>query len=373
MKTYKIRLTALTPIVLTQRESQQLIKGIDFNVDDNGKFTLEGDYAYRPSMLGNVVDVSKITTVYAAYYNGSHYYIPGSTIKGNILKHIENNRGTIPGSEIQISDFKLLNLENVKITNKMTKFMYQHNVQFSGDRVKKDNNNLTAPNHKIFQQKVAFPNVGVMYFEEGAIFEGKVRVSEASESIFVEQVLNEANNFDFIVGYKSVMERLKAREVSVYKFDGSSEIKTKLKQKQLKLNYQAFYGNPGKSKTYITKQCKSLLDESVELNVDFKKEEESGVAYHEIKIGNSDKQIRIAHFDNNGLEVLERSVEALALSIEGNAVMCIGGQRGYHSAFEQIENKTTHQENNKEKFYNQNGLWQINDQLIGYVKVEVVE
>lgn len=110
-KNYKLTLTALTPIVLTQRESQQLISGVDFEIEKNKVKWLSE--TKRGNELGSIKDIDKITTIYSAYFNGESYYIPGTTIKGNIMKRTTSKLNPL---SFMVSDF-LISTKSIKIEN----------------------------------------------------------------------------------------------------------------------------------------------------------------------------------------------------------------------------------------------------------------
>ena len=84
-KTYIIK--AITPIICTARDSTQLLKDVDFKDADfkgNSKIALSTDKRKEHEIEKDQIE--KIRIIYPAYFNGIDYYIPGSTVKGNLLK-----------------------------------------------------------------------------------------------------------------------------------------------------------------------------------------------------------------------------------------------------------------------------------------------
>ena len=84
-KTYIIK--AITPIICTARDSTQLLKDVDFKDADfkgNSKITWSTDKRKEHEIEKDQIE--KIRIIYPAYFNGADYYIPGSTVKGNLLK-----------------------------------------------------------------------------------------------------------------------------------------------------------------------------------------------------------------------------------------------------------------------------------------------
>ena len=84
-KTYIIK--AITPIICTARDSTQLLKDVDFkDADFKGNSKIAWSTDKRKEHEIEKDQIEKIRIIYPAYFNGIDYYIPGSTVKGNLLK-----------------------------------------------------------------------------------------------------------------------------------------------------------------------------------------------------------------------------------------------------------------------------------------------
>ena len=125
-KTYIIK--AITPIICTARDSTQLLKDVDFkDADFKGSSKITWSTDKRKEHEIEKDQIEKIRIIYPAYFNGIDYYIPGSTVKGNLLKVYkrilkEENKYTntdIKGmvrefsNNVFVSDF-ILEKENLK-------------------------------------------------------------------------------------------------------------------------------------------------------------------------------------------------------------------------------------------------------------------
>lgn len=125
-KTYIIK--AITPIICTARDSTQLLKDVDFkDADFKGSSKITWSTDKRKEHEIEKDQIEKIRIIYPAYFNGTDYYIPGSTVKGNLLKIYkrilkEENKYTntdIKGmvrefsNNVFVSDF-ILEKENLK-------------------------------------------------------------------------------------------------------------------------------------------------------------------------------------------------------------------------------------------------------------------
>ena len=125
-KTYIIK--AITPIICTARDSTQLLKDVDFkDADFKGSSKITWSTDKRKEHEIEKDQIEKIRIIYPAYFNGADYYIPGSTVKGNLLKIYkrilkEENKYTntdIKGmvrefsNNVFVSDF-ILEKENLK-------------------------------------------------------------------------------------------------------------------------------------------------------------------------------------------------------------------------------------------------------------------
>ena len=125
-KTYIIK--AITPIICTARDSTQLLKDVDFkDADFKGSSKITWSTDKRKEHEIEKDQIEKIRIIYPAYFNGIDYYIPGSTVKGNLLKVYkrilkeENKYTTVDiegmvrefSNNVFVSDF-ILEKENLK-------------------------------------------------------------------------------------------------------------------------------------------------------------------------------------------------------------------------------------------------------------------
>lgn len=125
-KTYIIK--AITPIICTARDSTQLLKDVDFkDADFKGSSKITWSTDKRKEHEIEKDQIEKIRIIYPAYFNGTDYYIPGSTVKGNLLKIYkrilkeENKYTTVDiegmvrefSNNVFVSDF-ILEKENLK-------------------------------------------------------------------------------------------------------------------------------------------------------------------------------------------------------------------------------------------------------------------
>ena len=108
-KTYIIK--AITPIICTARDSTQLLKDVDFkDADFKGSSKITWSTDKRKEHEIEKDQIEKIRIIYPAYFNGIDYYIPGSTVKGNLLevyKRIlkEENKYTTVDIEGMVREF----------------------------------------------------------------------------------------------------------------------------------------------------------------------------------------------------------------------------------------------------------------------------
>ena len=124
-KTYIIK--AITPIICTARDSTQLLKDVDFkDADFKGSSKITWSTDKRKEHEIEKDQIEKIRIIYPAYFNGTDYYIPGSTVKGNLLKIYkrilkEENKADVDiegmvrefSNNVFVSDF-ILEKENLK-------------------------------------------------------------------------------------------------------------------------------------------------------------------------------------------------------------------------------------------------------------------
>lgn len=167
---YNVTLKAITPIVLTQRENQQMISGIDFEIEDGQVKWLEDS---RTSTLGKVKDESKISTIYPAYFNGNAYYIPGSTIKGNIMKRVDEKikeKWNKVSNLLNVRDFIIASTDVVKVENIKKVTQLKNNCETSKDgKLRKIN---------FFEQ---FHQIGYEVIQQGTVLSSKIQIKEKYE------------------------------------------------------------------------------------------------------------------------------------------------------------------------------------------------
>lgn len=180
-KAYNVTLKAITPIVLTQRENQQMISGIDFDIEDKQvKWVVD----HRSSTLGQVKDESKISTIYPAYFNGNSYYIPGSTIKGNMMKRVDKKtreQWNKVSNLLNVRDFMIEHTGAVKVEN------VKKVTQLKNNKEKKSGEELRKIN--FYEQ---FHQVGYEVIQKGTVVSSKIQVQEKYSSNIKEYIKQDA-------------------------------------------------------------------------------------------------------------------------------------------------------------------------------------
>ena len=176
-KTYIIK--AITPIICTARDSTQLLKDVDFkDVDFKGNSKIAWSTDKRKEHEIEKDQIEKIRIIYPAYFNGADYYIPGSTVKGNLLKIYkrilkEENK---PDADIEgmvrefsnnvfVSDFILEkeNLKHVKLAQ-LSKVQGLEKYLAHGDGIPPELKN------DVFFNKIYFE-----IYDKDSKFKGKIR------------------------------------------------------------------------------------------------------------------------------------------------------------------------------------------------------
>ena len=177
-KTYIIK--AITPIICTARDSTQLLKDVDFkDVDFKGNSKIAWSTDKRKEHEIEKDQIEKIRIIYPAYFNGTDYYIPGSTVKGNLLKIYkrilkEENKYTntdIKGmvrefsNNVFVSDFILEkeNLKHVKLAQ-LSKVQGLEKYLAHGDGIPPELKN------DVFFNKIYFE-----IYDKDSKFKGKIR------------------------------------------------------------------------------------------------------------------------------------------------------------------------------------------------------
>lgn len=176
-KTYIIK--AITPIICTARDSTQLLKDVDFkDADFKGSSKITWSTDKRKEHEIEKDQIEKIRIIYPAYFNGTDYYIPGSTVKGNLLKIYkrilkEENKpdADIKGmvrefsNNVFVSDFILEkeNLKHVKLAQ-LSKVQGLEKYLAHGDGIPPELKN------DVFFNKIYFE-----IYDKDSKFKGKIR------------------------------------------------------------------------------------------------------------------------------------------------------------------------------------------------------
>ena len=177
-KTYIIK--AITPIICTARDSTQLLKDVDFkDADFKGNSKIAWSTDKRKEHEIEKDHIENIRIIYPAYFNGTDYYIPGSTVKGNLLKIYkrilkEENKYTntdIKGmvrefsNNVFVSDFILEkeNLKHVKLAQ-LSKVQGLEKYLAHGDGIPPELKN------DVFFNKIYFE-----IYDKDSKFKGKIR------------------------------------------------------------------------------------------------------------------------------------------------------------------------------------------------------
>ena len=177
-KTYIIK--AITPIICTARDSTQLLKDVDFkDADFKGNSKIAWSTDKRKEHEIEKDQIEKIRIIYPAYFNGTDYYIPGSTVKGNLLKVYkrilkeENKYTTVDiegmvrefSNNVFVSDFILEkeNLKHVKLAQ-LSKVQGLEKYLAHGDGIPPELKN------DVFFNKIYFE-----IYDKDSKFKGKIR------------------------------------------------------------------------------------------------------------------------------------------------------------------------------------------------------
>ena len=207
-KTYIIK--AITPIICTARDSTQLLKDVDFkDADFKGSSKITWSTDKRKEHEIEKDQIEKIRIIYPAYFNGADYYIPGSTVKGNLLKIYkrilkEENK---PDADIEgmvrefsnnvfVSDFILEkeNLKHVKLAQ-LSKVQGLEKYLAHEDGIPPE-----------LKNDVFFNSIYFEIYDKDSKFKGKIRGYEkykvkiegkAKYSSDVEEIFNKTEKKDF--------------------------------------------------------------------------------------------------------------------------------------------------------------------------------
>ena len=208
-KTYIIK--AITPIICTARDSTQLLKDVDFkDADFKGNSKIAWSTDKRKEHEIEKDQIEKIRIIYPAYFNGIDYYIPGSTVKGNLLKVYkrilkeENKYTTVDiegmvrefSNNVFVSDFILEkeNLKHVKLAQ-LSKVQGLEKYLAHEDGIPPE-----------LKNDVFFNSIYFEIYDKDSKFKGKIRGYEkykvkiegkAKYSSDVEEIFNKTEKKDF--------------------------------------------------------------------------------------------------------------------------------------------------------------------------------
>ena len=189
-KTYIIK--AITPIICTARDSTQLLKDVDFkDADFKGSSKITWSTDKRKEHEIEKDQIEKIRIIYPAYFNGTDYYIPGSTVKGNLLKIYkrilkEENK---PDADIEgmvrefsnnvfVSDFILEkeNLKHVKLAQlSKVQGLEKYLAHGDGEHPELKNDAHRDGERPKLKNDVFFNSIYFEIYDKDSKFKGKIR------------------------------------------------------------------------------------------------------------------------------------------------------------------------------------------------------
>ena len=193
-KTYIIK--AITPIICTARDSTQLLKDVDFkDADFKGSSKITWSTDKRKEHEIEKDQIEKIRIIYPAYFNGTDYYIPGSTVKGNLLKIYkrilkEENKYTntdIKGmvrefsNNVFVSDFILEkeNLKHVKLAQlSKVQGLEKYLAHGDGEHPELKNDAHRDGERPKLKNDVFFNSIYFEIYDKDSKFKGKIRGHE---------------------------------------------------------------------------------------------------------------------------------------------------------------------------------------------------
>lgn len=194
MKNYvhkKLKINTLSYCIISPREPQAFYAGIDFDKELGGE--LKGTNIIYPSYRYGTYDI----------YNPdkAEYYIPGSSIKGSLLRTAEKDVNDIR-KQLMVDDI-VLECGQIKL-KKIWKYQNIHNDKNNSEA---DSVNNKKIEYQIFFQNVAFemliPNISLttdIYIAEGA--------EEQLKKILIEIDRNTKKQLDDYAYYLSDVEKL---------------------------------------------------------------------------------------------------------------------------------------------------------------------
>jgi len=164
----KLKITTISPLILSPRTEKALYKGVDFkNIKEDIKNS-------------NIENVDKINIIYPFYsYEerdllpgnefsyAQEYYIPASSLKGALLSGIKNEDDNSFRTKILFQDIKI-SKENIELKN-----LYKFQYLYQNDK-KKNKNNKEKTVYKAPKFESFFPSLAIEMIGGGKKFETEV-------------------------------------------------------------------------------------------------------------------------------------------------------------------------------------------------------
>ena len=164
----KLKITTISPLILSPRTEKALYKGVDFkNIKEDIKNS-------------NIENVDKINIIYPFYsYEerdllpgnefsyAQEYYIPASSLKGALLSGIKNEDDNSFRTKILFQDIKI-SKENIELKN-----LYKFQYLYQNDK-KKNKNNKEKTVYKAPKFETFFPSLAIEMIGGGKKFETEV-------------------------------------------------------------------------------------------------------------------------------------------------------------------------------------------------------
>lgn len=137
MITLYLELRVESPLLITARDQGVLYRNIDWQDED-----------IRGQKIG---DQEQITQIYPMYHNGRNYYIPGSTIKGNLMQFISEDLAAtilVKDCEVAPEHIKIQPLGKVIFLTKVEQEIEAHKKSHDTEERKAENQllQITAQN-----------------------------------------------------------------------------------------------------------------------------------------------------------------------------------------------------------------------------------
>lgn len=164
----KLKMTTISPLILSPRTEKALYKGVDFkNIKEDIKNS-------------NIVNVDKINIIYPFYsyeerdllpenefLYAQEYYIPASSLKGALLSGTKNEDDNSFRTKILFQDIKI-SKENIELKN-----LYKFQYLYQNDK-KKNKNNKEKTVYKAPKFESFFPSLAIEMIGGGKKFETEV-------------------------------------------------------------------------------------------------------------------------------------------------------------------------------------------------------